>query len=326
MQGKEAPEQDTEAKCSVGIDVSKEKLDVYVLPTGERLTVANSREGIRRLKRWLTRFDLSLAVVEATGKWHRQVWRSLHASAVPVAMVDPFKVRMFAKATGTLAKTDRLDAAVLARFAAVMTPAIRPPPPQDLEELAELVAARDAAIAERTSLKNQLAAATVAMLQHQLGKRIDRLAKDVAAIEHEILARIMADERLARRYQILTSIPSIGPAVAATLIARLVELGALTDKQIAMLAGLAPIADQSGKHDGRRVVFGGRASVRHMLYLAAVAALRWNPQMGVFYRRLRQAGKPAKAAIIAVARKLVILANKLIADNRTWLPNAPIRA
>jgi transposase len=326
MQGKEAPEQDAKAKCSVGIDVSKEKLDVCVLPSGEYLTVANSREGIRRLKRWLAHFDLALTVVEATGKWHRQLWRSLHSSAIPVAMVDPFKVRMFAKATGILAKTDRLDAAVLARFAAVMTPAIRPPPPQALEELAELVTARDAAIAEQTSLKNQLSVAKVAMLQRQLGKRIDRIAKDIATLEREILARIMANQSLARRYQILTSIPSIGPAVAATLIARLAELGALTDKQVAMLAGLAPIADQSGSHDGRRVVFGGRAGVRRMLYLAAVAAIRWNPQMSVFYRRLRQAGKPAKTAIVAVARKLVILANKLIADNRTWSPNAPTPA
>lgn len=326
MQGKEAPEQDAKAKCSVGIDVSKEKLDVYVLPAGERLTVANSREGIRRLKRWLAHFDLALTVVEATGKWHRQLWRSLHASAIPVAMVDPFKVRMFAKATGILAKTDRLDATVLARFAAVMTPAIRPPPPQALEALAELVAARDAAIAEQTSLKNQLSVAKVTMLQRQLGKRIDRIAKDIAALEQEILARIMASQEFARRYQILTSIPSIGPAVAATLIARLAELGALTDKQVAMLAGLAPIADQSGRHDGRRVVFGGRAGVRRMLYLAAVAAIRWNPQMSVFYRRLRQVGKPAKAAILAVARKLVILANKLIADDRTWLPNPPTPA
>jgi transposase len=326
MQGKEASEQETKAKSSVGIDVSKDRLDVHVLPSGDRRAFANTREGIRQLKRWLCSFDLALVAVEATGKWHRQVWRSLHASALPVAMVDPFRVRMFAKADGILAKTDRLDAAVLARFAAVMTPAIRPPPPEALEELAELVTGRDAAVAEQTVLKNQLSAARVSVLCRQLGKRIERLAKDIAALEREILARIKADEGLARRYQILTSIPSIGPAVAATLIARLAELGALTDKQIAMLAGLAPIADQSGKYEGRRVIFGGRGRVRRMLYLAAVAAVRWNPQMAVLYRRLRAAGKPAKIALIAVARKLVLLANKLIANDRTWLPNAPTQA
>lgn len=326
MQGKEASEQEAKAKSSVGIDVSKDRLDVCVWPSGERLSVPNDRDGIRRLKRWLKAFDLNLVVIEATGKWHRQLWRSLFASAIPVAMIDPFRARMFAKADGILAKTDRLDAAMLARFAAIMTPAMRPPPPEAIEALAELVAARDAAVAEQTGLKNQLSAARLPVLRRQLAGRIKRLAGDTAAIEGEIGRRIAADESLERRYLILTSIPSIGPTVAATLIACLAELGSLTDKQAAMLAGLAPIADQSGKRDGKRVVFGGRARIRRMLYLAAVSAVRWNPQMATFYRRLRDAGKPAKLALIAVARKMVTLANTLIAKNRKWLPNAPVIA
>ena len=323
MQGKEASEQAAKAKSSVGIDVSKERLEVCVWPSGERLSIANTREGIRRLKRWLQHLDLALVVSEATGKWHRPLWRSLSASAIPVAMIDPFKARMFAKAQGIFAKTDRLDAEVLARFAAVMTPAIRPPPPQAIEELAELVAGREAAVAEQTALKNQLAAARVAVFRRQLGRRIERLAKDIAVIEREILDRIKADPGLARRYEILTSIPSIGPTVAVTLIARLAELGSLTDKQIAMLAGLAPIADQSGRHDGKRVIFGGRAQVRRMLYLAAVSAIRCYPQMAEFYKRLRANALAAKAALIAVARKLVLLANTLIANDRTWQKTPP---
>jgi transposase len=326
MQGKEASEQEAKAKSSVGIDVSKDRLDVYVWPTGERLSAPNDRDGIRRLKRRLKSFDIDLVAIEATGKWHRQLWRSLHASAIPVAMINPFKVRMFALADGILAKTDRLDAEVLARFAANMNPAIRPPPPEAIEALAELVAARDAAVAEQTGVKNQLSAATLPVLRRQFAGRIKRLAGDIAAIDDEIRRRIGADESLERRYRILTSIPSIGPAVAATLIACLAELGSLTDKRVAMLAGLAPIADQSGQHDGKRVVFGGRARVRRMLYLAAVSAVRWNPQMRVFYRRLRDAGKPAKLALIAVARKMVVLANNLITENRVWLPNAPATA
>ena len=142
-------------------------------------------------------------------------------------------------------------------------------------------------------------------------------------IEREILDRIKADPGLARRYEILTSIPSIGPTVAVTLIARLAELGSLTDKQIAMLAGLAPIADQSGRHDGKRVIFGGRAQVRRMLYLAAVSAIRCYPQMAEFYKRLRANALAAKAALIAVARKLVLLANTLIANDRTWQKTPP---
>jgi len=154
MQGKEASEQETKAKSNVGIDVSKDWLDVHVLPAEQRLRVPNTGEGVRQLKRWLLRFDLALVVVEATGKWHRPVQRSLAASAIPIAVVDPFRVRMFAKAQGIFAKTDRLDARVLALFAALMTPAVRPPAPQALADLAELVTARMTAVEAQTALEN----------------------------------------------------------------------------------------------------------------------------------------------------------------------------
>lgn len=326
MQGKEASEQETKVKSSVGIDVSKDRLEVHVLPSGERRAMANTGQGIRQLKRWLGRFDVGLVVIEATGKWHKPVWRSLFAAAVPVAMIDPYKARMFAKATGILAKTDRLDAALLARFASVMAPPLRPPPPLLLDELAELVAGRDAAVAERTGLKNQLVAAMVPFLRSQLAGRIATLSDHIKAIETQIKARIAADPGLARRFDVLTSIPGIGATVASSLIARLAELGTLADKKIAMLAGLAPIADQSGRHDGRRVIWGGRANIRRMLYLAAVAAARCNPALADFFRRLKAAGKPSKIALIAVARKLVLLANTLLANNRTWQPQAPKNA
>jgi len=160
MQGKEASEQETKAKSNVGIDVSKDWLDVHVLPADQRLRVPNDCQGFRQLKRWLKHFELALVVVEATGKWHRPVQRSLAASAIPVAVVDPFRVRMFAKASGILAKTDRIDARVLALFAAIMTPSVRPPAPQILAELAELVTARMSAVEAQTALKNQRSAAT----------------------------------------------------------------------------------------------------------------------------------------------------------------------
>lgn len=326
MQGKEASEQETKAKCNVGIDVSKDWLDVHVLPVDVFLRVPNTCEGIRRLKRWLTRFGLALVVVEATGKWHRHVQRSLAASAIPVAVVDPFRVRMFAKARGMLAKTDRLDARVLALFAAMMAPSVRPPAPQALAELAELVTARTSAVEAQTALKNQRSAATVKFLQRQLDRRIERGDKDIAALDAAILKRIEADQGLLRRYVILTSIPSFGFVTAITLIAGLAELGSITAKQSGMLAGLAPIADQSGKREGVRVIFGGRPRVRRILYLAALTAARFNPDMHAFYRRLRDAGKAPKAATIAVARKLVVLANTLISEDRAWQPNAPIYA
>jgi transposase len=326
MQGKEASEQETKAKSNVGIDVSKDWLDVHVLPADERLRVPNTCQGIRQLKRWLARFDLALVVVEATGKWHRHVQRSLAASALPVAVIDPFRLRMFAKAQGILAKTDRLDARVLAQFAAVMAPPVRAPQPQSLEELRELAVARASAVEQQTALKNQRSAATVKFLQRQLDRRIERGDQDIAALDAAILKRIKADDSLARRYAILTSIAGIGFVAAATLLASLPELGGSTVKQIAMLAGLAPIADQSGKRDGARVVWGGRANVRRILYLAALAATRFNADMKAFYQRMTAAGKPPKLALIAVARKLAVLANTLITQDRMWLPHAPKHA
>jgi transposase len=326
MQGKEASEQETKAKCNVGIDVSKHWLDVHVLPAGESLRVANDCAGIRKLKRWLSRVEIALVVVEATGKWHRPLRRSLDASAFPVAVVDPFRVRMFAKAQGIFAKTDRLDARVLALFAAILAPPIRPPAPEALEELKELVVARASAVAAQTALKNQLSAAEGAFLKRQLARRIDRSGKDIAALDKEILRRIKADEGLARRHVILTSIPGFGPVVAATLIASLAELGGCTPKEIGMLAGLAPIADESGERKGVRVIWGGRANVRRILYLAAVTAARANADMAAFYQRRIADGKPAKVAIIAVARKLAVLANTLISQDRTWELHAPRHA
>jgi len=326
MQGKELSNQETTTKSSVGIDVSKSWLDAHALPSGDILRVANTCEGIRRLKRWLVRFDPALVVVEATGKWHRHVHRSLHASAMPVAVVDPFRVRMFAKAQGVFAKTDRLDARVLAQFAAVMAPAVRPPAPEVMQELAELVQAREAAVAEETALKNQLSAAAGTFLKRQLKRRIDRIAKDIATLADEILRRIEADEGLVRRHTILTSIIGFGPVVAATLIACLAELGTCSRRQIAMLAGLAPIADESGERQGVRVIWGGRSGVRRILYLAAVSAARHDPGMKAFYSRLTANGKPAKVAIIAIARKLVVLANTLISENRIFTPCAPKHA
>ena len=326
MQGKEASEQETKGKSNAGIDVSKSWLDAHVLPAGATLRVVNTREGIRKLKRWLMQFDLALVVIEATGKWHREVRRSLHAAMVPVAVVDPFRVRMFAKACGVLAKTDRLDARVLAQFAAVMAPTVRAPASEVMEELAELVTARASAVTEQTALKNQLSAAIGIFLKRQLGRRIERLAKDIAALEREILKCIQADQGLATRYAILTSITGLGPVVATTLIACLAELGTCSRKQIGMLAGLAPVADESGERQGVRVVWGGRPNVRRVLYLAAITAARFDADMKAFFSRLIAAGKPAKLAIIAVARKLVVLANILISEGRMWQPHSPKHA
>jgi transposase len=325
MQGKEVSEQETR-NCTAGIDVSKSWLDAHVLPASVSLRVTNTREGIRKLKRWLLEHKVELVAVEATGKWHRELCRSLTASAIAVAITDPYRVRMFAKAHGIFAKTDRLDARVLAMFAAMMSPSVRAPAPKSLEALQELVTARASAATEETALRNQLSAATGAFLKRQLKRRIAQLGAVLKALEKECLKQIKVDEGLARRFAILTSIPSFGTVVATTLTAFLAELGSLTNKQIGALAGLAPVADDSGERKGLRVIWGGRSAVRRILYLAALTAAKHNHPLKIFYDRLIAAGKPPKTALIAVARKLVVLANTLIAEDRLWLPEAPKRA
>ena len=301
MQGKETPDRKTETDSTVGVDVGKSWLDAHVLPAGESLRVANTPEGIRKLKRWLRRFAVTLIAVEATGKWHRALHRSLHAEGWRVAVVDPFRVRMFAKAHGILAKTDKLDARVLAIFAATMDPTVRPPAPEALEVLQELVRGHTSAVDERTSLHNQRASAQSTFLRHQLDRRRRRLDKDVASLEAEIKRRIADDPGLAQRYRILISIPGIGPVNAALLVACLPELGDASAKQIALLSGLAPIPDDSGQRQGYRRIKGGRQIVRNGLYLAALAAARYNAPLRAFYRHLIDNGKLAKVALIAVA-------------------------
>jgi transposase len=326
MQGKELSEQATGIQSSAGIDVGKSWLDAHVLPAEQHVRVANTREGIRRLKGWLLGFDCAIVVIEATGKWHRPLYRSLHAAGLPVAVTDPYRVRMFAKAQGIMAKTDRLDARVLAQFGAVMNPAIRPPASKTLEELGELLAARRSAVDAQTALKNQGSVTTSKFLIRRIKRRLNASAKEIEAIEREIQRHIATEEPLAKRYAILISIRSFGFVVAATLLASLAELGTCTAKQIGMLAGLAPIADDSGQRQGIRIIGRGRSAVRNVLYLAALAATRFNPDMKAFYRRLIANGKPPKLAIIAVARKLVVLANTLLTEGRKWLQQQPKHA
>jgi transposase len=319
-------EQETRGESYVGIDVCESWLDVHILPAAKSFRVANTAQGHRQLKRRLKPHEAALIAIEATGKWHRPLHRSLYASGYQVAVVNPLRARLFAEAIGLLAKTDRLDARMLALFAANLAPPARPPAPAAIEELKELVQARNSAVGERTALKNQLASAETAFLRRQLKRRISRIATDIRALEREIRGRVGAEESLARRYAILLSIPGVGPVVAATLLARLDELGRVTAKQIAMLAGLAPVADDSGKRQGERVIRCGRTAARCVLYLAALTATRSNPALKAFYARLIAAGKAPKVVLAAVARKLLVLANALIAQNRLWQPLAPNHA
>ena len=326
MQGKESSEQAANRQSYVGIDVCQSWLDIHVLPAAIAWRVPNTDQGHRQLKRQLQQYEVGLITIEATGKWHRQVHRSLHASGYRVAVVNPLRARLFAEAIGLLAKTDQLDARMLATFAMSLMPAVRPPAAESLDAIRELVQARSSAVGEQTALSNQRVGAETTFLRRQLATRLARIAKDIKALEAEILKSIKGDQGLAHRYAILLSIPGFGPVTAATLLVCLAELGSCDHKQIALLAGLAPLADQSGERDARRAIHGGRAGVRRVLYLAALSAARCNRDMKTLYDRLIAVGKLKKVALIAVARKLVVLANILVRENRAWQITAPSHA
>ena len=320
MQGQKSPERSAQPGVYVGVDVCKDWLDVYLHPIGQKLRVANAPEGLKALKRRIAELPVELIVMEATGKFHRQAHRTLHAAGLAVAVVNPLRARLFAEAVGQLAKTDRLDARMLALMAQTLEPSALAPAPEALEALQELAHARAAAKAEETALSNRRGASQTVFLKAELGRRLKLLAGHVERLDAEIERRLGADPALKRRYDILITIPGVGPVAAVALVIGLPELGACSGKAASLLAGLAPLARDSGAKAGERHIRGGRAFVRTGLYFAALAAARCNPQLRDDYKRLRDAGKKAKVAITAIMRKLVVLANVLIKEDRAWKP------
>jgi transposase len=303
-----------------GIDVCKAWLDVYLHPIGQSFRVANSKQGIAALCKELAGAGVALAIVEATGKLHRLAHSLLSRAGFPVAVVNPARPRKFAEALGQLAKTDKLDARVLAVYGAAIAPAATPVPAKTLVQLHELVLARQAAKADETALKNRHTASESRVLKRLLQHQLKACARLLDGLDAAIAALIESDPVLKRRYSILISIKGIGPAVAAMLTACLSELGLLPAAKIAALAGVAPCDDDSGDRRGLRRIKGGRAHVRQALYMAAVSAARCNPDLKAFYDRLRANGKQAKLALTAVMRKLAALANALIREDRLWTP------
>lgn len=320
MQGKIMSEHSTPETVYVGIDVCKEWLDVYLHPAGQCLRVANSRDGLKRLKRVLGGFDTALVVMEATARYHRLAQRDLAQAGFRVSVVNPLRARLFAQATGALAKTDRIDARMLAIMGAALDPPARPPAPVEMEALQELVRARGAATRDLTRLRNRCGAAETPFLKAELRRQIGNFERSIARLSTEIERRIAADPALARRRSILLSIPGVGPVVAAVLLADCAELGTLSARAAALLAGLAPIARDSGDANGQRHIKGGRMTLRNALYMASLSAARANPSLKAFYQHLRAKGKKPKVALTAVMRKLIILANILIKEDRQWQP------
>lgn len=307
----------------VGIDISKDHLDVHLHPSGQTRRVTNATAGHKALLAWLKSVTLELVVFEATGPYHRLLERALVSAGLPYAKVNPRQARRFAEATGRLAKTDRVDAAMLARLGALLKPETRSPKSQVLDELTELVAARRGLMRDRTACLNRAKNHRIALLKRQAAQRLKQLESQIAAIDRLCRDLIAADTALADRLTILLSIPGIGEATAVAMLADMPELGQLEPKQAASLAGLAPVARESGTWRGKSFIRGGRAHLRQALYLPALVAMRFNAPLKAKYQALIEAGKPPKVAITAIMRKLIVLANALLHDGRKWAPTAP---
>jgi transposase len=306
---------------TIGIDISKDRLEVCRLPGGESARFDNSGDGHQQLIRWLAQTPVARIIFEPTGAYHRGLEQALAAAGLPLAKINPRQARRFAEATGKLAKTDRADAAMLARMGLALAPQARQPSSPVLCELKELHLARQALVKDRTAAKNREKILTLPLLKRQNRKRQQQIEAQIAAIEADIEARIAADPALAERLAILESIPGIARITACALLITMPELGCLDGKQAASLAGLAPIARQSGRWTGRAFIRGGRASLRQALYMPALVAIRFNPQLKTKYHQLITAGKPAKIALTAIMRKLIVLANALLRQRRSWLEN-----
>lgn len=314
---------DQSLQAVAGIDVGKRWLDAHIDPLDLTRRFENAQLGRRALCKWLRGLGVGRAVFEPTGRYHRRLHQCLAAAGCETVLVQPARARRFAQAFGKLAKTDRVDAAMLARLGRLAGMETTTPTAESLRHLKDLVLIRRRFVDERADLGKLAAELESKPGLRQVRLQLRCLANRVAALDRDIVAAVEADQGLARRAEILRSIPGLGPATVASLIANMPELGSLDRRAAAALLGTAPWANDSGQHQGRRHVRGGRAAPRRAMYMAALAAIRFNPQQRDFYRRLRRAGKEHNVALVAVMRKLVILANVLLRQDRLWLPQPP---
>ena len=305
---------------SVGVDIAKDTLEVHLHPAGSGRRFANDARGRSALIAWLERFEVVRVAFEPTGAYHHAFERRLAEAGLPLVKVNPRQARRFAEAIGRQAKTDAVDAALLARFAALLEPPVRPVGSATLAAMKELHVARRALIKDRVAARNRDHRHRSPLLKRQARERLRQIDRQIAAIDTALHAQLAADPTLQARFAILVSIPGVGATTALALLIEMPELGAIEHKCVASLAGLAPIARDSGQRRGKRCIRGGRAHLRQALYLPALVAVRFNTALQVKYDALLAAGKPPKVALTAIMRKLIILANALIRDRRTWTP------
>ena len=310
---------ETTVEKFVGVDVSKGTLDICIEPAGETLHVEYDEIGVRQIVKHLVALAPTLIVVEATGGLEMRLAGELAAKSLPVAIINPRQARDFAKAMGQLAKTDLVDAAVLAGFARAIRPAVRPIKDADTRNLDDLVNRRRQLVEMR--VQEMLRMGTASKVQKKsLAAHITWLDKRITDLDDDLTKCLRASDAWRTKDDLLRSIPGVGTVTSLTMLAKCPELGSLNRREIAALTGVAPIAKDSGKHRGKRIVWGGRADVRAVLYMATVSAIRFNSSIKAFADRLKQAGKPSKVVIVACMRKLLTIMNAMIKNNTPWSP------
>jgi transposase len=304
----------------VGIDISKKSLDVYIRPSGEHLGFGHIEQDISQLVEHLESLHPALVVMEATGGLETLLAVTLTQAGCRVAIVNPRQVRDFAKATGRLAKTDRLDAEVIAHYAEAIRPEVRSLPDETTRHLGELVTRRHQVVEMITAEKNRLGAMHGPMRQN-IETHLAWLQDRLAELDEQVQQTLRQSPVWQDQVNLLKSVPGVGNGLSSLLLVELPELGQLTHKQISSLVGVAPMNRDSGKWHGQRSIWGGRARIRAVLYMCAVAAVRCNPIIRAFYERLREKGKQAKVALTACMHKLLIILNAMVKTGTVWQPN-----
>jgi len=304
-------------ECFVGIDVSKDKVDIAVRPTNEEGQAPLTPDGIAQVVGRLREIDPRMVVLEATGGMERPWVLALGGAGMRVVVCNPRQVRDFARATGHLAKTDKIDARVLAHFAEMVRPPFHPLPDAAVVDLSATLARRSQLLEMLTAEKHRLNTA-LPVVRAPIERHLAWLARELDAIDHDLQARVQAHPDWQGKDVVLQSVPGVGRVLSTTLLADLPELGTLDRHQIASLAGVAPLNCDSGQRRGKRAIWGGRARVRAVLYMATLAATHWNPTIKAFYHRLCAAGKPKKVALTACMRKLLTILNAMLRDQRLW--------
>jgi transposase len=302
----------------IGIDVAKDRLDICVRPTGETFAVARDGEGLSKLVERLDALEPILIVMEATGGYECVAASAIAAAHLPLAVVNPRQIRDFARATGKLAKTDRLDAAAIAHFAEAIRPPARRVDDAQARALGELVARRRQVIEMIVAEKNRRRLSTQPRVLKAIDRHVELLQAELSELDREIDGAIRKSPAWQADADLLASVPGVGKATLRTLIADLPELGRLDRRKIAALVGVAPINRDSGLMRGRRTIAGGRAPVRTALYMAALVASRSNPVIAPYYQKLRAAGKTGKQALVACMRKLLVILNAILRDKTPW--------